>query len=65
MTPLTLTSAHILNFTKNAPSVITSSSQHLNGHQIADRAATQAGLAYRVMGLVCERSADRIPDEAI
>ena len=40
-------------YSENALSAITSSSEHLNGHQIAARAATQAGLVYRVMGLVC------------
>ena len=43
--------------------MITLSSEHPNRHQMDAWAATQASLAYRVMGLVCERSADRIPGE--
>ena len=42
---------------------ITSTSEPPNGHQIAARAAIQAGKANWVMRLVCERSADRIPGE--
>ena len=45
-------------YSENALSAITSSSKHGQ-----PRAAIQAGLAYRVMGLVCERSVDWIPGE--
>ena len=44
-----------------ALSAITSSSEPPNGHEIAAQEATQAGLAYRVVGLVCERSTFQIP----
>ena len=44
---ITLTAAHTtFYYSENARSTITSSSEHLNGHQIAAQAATQAGLAY-------------------
>ena len=59
---LTLTAAIVTKYYwENASSVIASSREHLYAHQNAGRAATHGGLARRFMGLVCERSADRIP----
>ena len=44
-------------------SAIESSGEHPNGREIVARAATQAGLVYRVMGLVCKRSVVQIQGE--
>ena len=48
-------------YLENASSAIALSREHLYVHQNAGRAATHGGLACRVTGLVCERSADRNP----
>ena len=56
----------VLRRRENEPcpiTMITSPSAPSNGHQIA-RAATQAGFPSRVIWLVCERSADRIPGKS-
>ena len=45
---------------ENASSAVTSSGERQNGHKNTARPATHGGLACRVTGLVCERSADRI-----
>ena len=61
---ITLTLSTNFYYSENDLSAITSSSKHLNGHQIVawdSWAATRAGLAYRVMGLVCKRSAGSNP----
>ena len=61
---LTLTAAIVTKYySENASGAIASSREHLNVQENADRAATHGGLACRVMGLVCERSADRNPGE--
>ena len=57
---LTLTAAIVTKYYwENASGAIASSREHLNVQENAGRAATHGGLACRVMGLVCERSADR------